>query len=206
MLIAGCKGDEPSGQPPNADQEYEKLNSEYILLKAEIELLSESEPYLVLDFRHNKIALKLKAATVWDYPFNFEKTDSQDIGEFLNAFRNDKSSPVKPVKSKHLFESVGQTPDSVLKIVGEAVNVKPELLQRDIPEQFQIAWSNDLKLVVKTEVRGKALSSVRNAIIHIADALESPLGGNRIELKMDPTAALTLYRAVEKGMPTLVVD
>jgi hypothetical protein len=205
IIIACCNRTNPVKQQKTADWDYENANYQYKLYQAEINLANGQKPYLVIDFQLDRVMLKLKGAIVWDYPLTFIETDSSEIVEFIKSFRGVKNNIVRNIKNKYLFEVIYKTSDSVLQIVSEAVKIKPELLQREIPEQFQITWSSELKLVVRTDIIGKPLSRIHNAFVRITDALDSPLGDKIIKLKMEPLAALTLYRAAEKGMPTLII-
>jgi hypothetical protein len=203
-LAANCgKTDQPEAGK-SSDWEYAEANYEYRLLQYELNLAQTGQPYLGLDFFKNNIVLKLKGATVWDYPLSLTDADSAEIKAFIKSFIGEKANPLRPVKNKYLFKAADKTSDSVLQIVGEVVNVNPELLQRELPEQFQIAWSGELKIVVNTDITGKPISAFKNVLVKITDVLDSPLGEKTIELKMEPAEALTLYRAVEKGMPTLL--
>jgi len=198
----GITDQSESGKSPGWD--YAEADYEYRLLQLELNLAQSGQPYLVLDFLKSKIMFKLKGATVWDYPLAITDTDSAEVKAFIKTFIGNGVYPLRPVKNKYLFKAADKTSDSVLQIVGEVVRVDPELLQREIPEQFQIAWSGELKLVVKTDISGKPISRIQNVLVKLTDALDSPLGEKIIELKMEPAEALTLYRAVEKGMPTLL--
>jgi len=204
IINCGKSGNQESGKSPGWN--YADADFQYKLLQIEINLAKTEKPYLMLDFINNRIMLKLKAAIVCDCPLNIADTDSLEMKDFIKSFIGEDNNPLRPIRGKHLFEAAEKTPDSVLQIVGEVVKVKPELLQRDIPEQFQIAWNGELKMVVKTDISGKPSSRIQNVLVRLTDALDSPLGEKVIELKIEPTAALTLYRAIEKGMPTLLID
>jgi len=109
------------------------------------------------------------------------------------------------VKEKHLFVTTDKTPDSILTIVGQAVGVEPALLQRDIPGRFEIVWEGDLVLDVRTDVAGQPVSKFRNFMIDVKRTIISPVKTiPKIEVKISPDDALTLYRAVDPGMYTLL--
>jgi hypothetical protein len=92
----------------------------------------------------------------------------------------------------------------VLAIVGEVVKVDPDLLQRELPERFQLLWDYGLTMEIRTEIAGRPKSIVNGALVEFRHALRRPFGEAHLTLKMDPEAALTLYRAAQPGMPTLL--
>ena len=91
-----------------------------------------------------------------------------------------------------------------MAIVGEAIRVDPELLQRALPERFQLLWGNGLILEIRTDISGKPISKLQNAIVQIKQALSMPFGETTIVLKIEASEALTLYRAANRGMATLI--
>ncbi len=182
---------------PQAETEYRQIQMELRLAKAD-------ELYLVLDTKDRKLELRMKDAVVWSYPMNFAPEDSTNVREFIKRFRGKKNNLVRRLVDKHLFSASEKTPDSVLAIVGEAVRVDPSHLQRDIPQRFQLSWGDGLILEVRTDVSGKSVSVLQNAITELRQVISQPFGEVTIVLKIDPTEALTLYRAVSPGMPTLI--
>jgi hypothetical protein len=132
------------------------------------------------------------------------QTDSQEVEKFATRFAGRGERVVLPLADKYLFAAEDKTSDSVLTIVGEVTNVDPELLQREVPERFQLFWSYGLIMEVRTAVSGKPTSASKNALVKLRHALRSPFGEAYLFLNMNPDDALTLYRAAKRGMPTLI--
>jgi hypothetical protein len=202
MLLSCGKGQNDSKE--TADVKRNKDQQEYRLIRTELVLIKTEKPYLALDFNKKKIMLKLKGAVLWSYPMNFAVADSSEINEFWFRFIGDRSHLVRVLKEKYLFEGTKQTPDSILAIVSRALKVDPSLLQRVLPERFQLRWADGLFLEIQTDVSGEPISKVRNAIAGIGKAVRLPFGEATITIKMDAVDALTLYRATAPGIPTLI--
>jgi len=208
VTILSC-GQGQSERTEQADKNHGEWNrfhaeNEYKLIQAELKLTKADQPYMVLDLRENKLKLKLKGAVVWSYPMDFASTDSDEVKEFMKRFRGNEGIFARPVADKYLFAAEDRTPDSVLAIVGEAIRVDPELLQRDLPERFQLLWGNGLILEIRTDISGKPISKLQNAIVQIKQALSMPFGETIIVLKIESSEALSLYRAANRGMVTLI--
>jgi hypothetical protein len=133
-----------------------------------------------------------------------DEADSDDISEFVEKFRGSQKKLIRPLVDRHLYAAMDKTPDSILAIVGEVVKVDPELLQREVPQRFQISWSPGVVLEVKTEAVGKPTSRIKNTMADFRRAIQLPFGVARITVKMNAEDALTLYRASQPGLPTLI--
>jgi hypothetical protein len=188
----------------NKNWDRPRVESEYGLIQAELKLALSEELYMVLDFERKELRLKLKGATVWNYPLNLAEADSQEVGEFVQRFQGDAGRLVRFLSEKHLFTSQEKTPDSILAIVSEVVKADVELLQRDVPARFQLLWGYGLILEVRTDIKGIPKSKFKSTIIEVREALRRPFGEARIVVKMAPDDALTLYRAAHPGLPTLL--
>ena len=179
--------------------------SEYRLIKAELNLADSKKPYLVLNFREQRIQLHLNGVLVWEYPMELLETDPSELKDFADDFLGDKRTLVRPILEKHLFGAQDMTPDSVLAIISEATNVKGDLMQRELPSRFQLLWAGGLTIDVRTDIEVKPRSKFQNTIADIKQAISGPLGHETIILKMPKESALTLYRATLPGLPTLIV-
>ncbi len=188
----------------NAAWERRQAELEYRLIQAELLLAKSEEPYLVIDLNRNELQLKLKGVVVWNHPIWFIETDSLEVRDFAQRFEGDEKYLVRPLSDKFLFTAQNKTPDSILAIVSEAVRTKPELMQRDVPERFQLLWSTGLILEVRTEIVGKPKEKLKSTMLEIRHALKRPFGEAHIVVKMAPEAALTLYRATHPGLSTLI--
>jgi hypothetical protein len=182
----------------------EKTELQYRLIQTELLLAKSSEPYLVIDLEESRLQLRLKGVVVWSSPIQFMETDSQEVRDFVRRFEGEKKDQVRPLSDKFLFTAQNKTPDSVLAIVSQAVKAKPELMQRDIPERFQLFWESGLILEVWTEIEGKTKTKLKGTLVEVRHAIQRPFGEAHITLKMTPEAALTLYRAAYPGLPTLL--
>jgi hypothetical protein len=111
---------------------------------------------------------------------------------------------VRPILYKYLFAATSKTADSILAIVSEATTFPPELLQRTIPERFQLKWSDDIVLDIRTDVVGKPESKWKNTMVDIRQAIAGHLGDALVSVKMPKDNAITLYRAAVIGLPTLI--
>jgi hypothetical protein len=176
----------------------------YRLIQTELLLAKSNEPYLVIDLDKNQLQLKLKGAVVWSQLIRFLETDSQEVRNFVQRFEGENKGLVRPLADKFLFTAQNKTPDSILAIVSEAVKAKPELMQRDVPERFQLFWNSNLILEVRTEIEGKPKTKLKGTIVEVRHAIQRPFGEAHIILKMTPEGALTLYRAAHPGLPTLI--
>ena len=181
-----------------------KADLEYRLIQAETRLAKTEKPYLVLDMKNREIVIKLKGALVWSYPMEVDDANSEQIDDFVHRFRGNQMRLIRPLTETHLFAASDKTPDSILAIVGEAVNVDPNLLQREVPQRFMISWSPSLSLEIRTDVAGKPTSRFKNTFVEFRQALSLPFGVARIVIKMNPEDALTLYRVSRPGLPTLI--
>jgi hypothetical protein len=181
----------------SAEQEYRQIQAELNLAKTE-------KPYLVVDLRKKLVLVKLKGAVVWSYPMDFAAADSAEARQFTRLFRGDDFKVVRTLFDKHMFEAAEKTPDSILAIVGRAVRVDPDLLQRNLPERFQLEWEDGLFLEIRTDISGEPISKFRNTLVLLRKAVQRPFGEAVIVLKMDAEAAMTLYRATPLGMPTML--
>ncbi len=207
-LLAACgKNGKQAGRQSNDDikWDWQAAEAEYEQIQAELKLARTEEPYLVLDFRKSEIMIKLKGVEVWSCPM--ETADKEDEGpaDFCKRFQGEDHLLVRNVSGEHLFAASGKTPDSILAIVGKAVNIDPELLQRQVPQRFQILWDNNLILEIRTDIAGKPTSRIKNTLAEVSRALKLPFGEAYLALKMDPDRALTLYRAGKPGLPTLII-
>jgi hypothetical protein len=197
---------EQSSIPNQAAKKWnrERAELDYRLIQTELKLAKSEELYMVLNLPSKVLRLKLKGAVVWDYPIDISEADSQEVREFVKRFTGDDGRLTRLLSGKHLFSAQDKTPDSVLAIVGEAVKVDPELLQRDVPARFELLWGYGLILEIRTDIMGKPKSRLKNAIIKIQETLHRPFGEARIIVKMHPDDALTLYRATRPGLSTLL--
>jgi hypothetical protein len=208
LLIVSCaqKGSQERAVEVIRDKNWNRSRAEieYELLQAELRLARIGKPYLVLDVNRGMLFIKLKGAVVWDSPMELADADSSDVGKFVERFSDNNRRYVRPISEKYLFAASEKTPDTILAIVGEAVNVDPELLQRVIPQRFQLRWNHGLILDIHTDIPGKPTSKFKNTFVEFRRALQRPFGEAYIGLKMSADDALTLYRASQPGLPTLI--
>jgi hypothetical protein len=202
MQIACNKGDQ-NAQSSDKKWNRTEAEAEYEFLQADIRLANSVKPYLVLNFKKKEIEIKLKGAVVWNSPLDIID-NSDDLGGFAQSFRGEENKIIRPLLEKHLFAFSDKTPDSILVIVGAAVSVDPELLQREIPERFQLLWDKNLVIEIRTNVVGKPISRFKNTMLELRRMIQKPFGASFLIIKMDPEMATTLYRASQPGIPTMV--
>ncbi len=176
----------------------------YQIIRAELKLAATEKAYLVINLKKMELELRLKAVPVWSYPLKSENNDTSSIRDFGESFFDDGNGVVRTLEDKHLFAGKKQTPDSILKIVSEASKVSPELLQRIVPARFQLTWEGGFVLDCVTDVSAQPESSLKNTLVELGQMLKIPFGLKRLEVKIAPDAAITLFRASEPGLPTLI--
>lgn len=206
-LLVSCAGKkQPGTNATSSDKHWDQKQAElqYRLLQAELKLSQSKSAYLVLDFRRNQLEIKVQGATVWNYPLTLEQTELSELHEFSDRFLGDKQTVVRPLLFKYLFSASSRTPDSILAIVSNATMFPSELLQRTIPERFQLKWGDDIILDVRTDVVGKPESKWKNTMVEIRQAIAGRLGDAYVTVKMPKDNAITLYRAAVIGLPTLI--
>jgi len=207
-LLSACRKDKTEATAPKGKKSAaasEPKFSQFQLMQAELVLANTVKPYLVLDLAQGALEIRLKGVIVWDYPLAMDPEESAPLDKFARMFLSDESNPVRPVAGKYLFASQGRSPDTLLAIVSGALNVDPGLLQRDIPSRFQIQWAKNIILDVSTDVTAEPKSKLKNTLLEVSQALQRPFGEGRLTMKMHPDAALTFWRAIEVGLPTLII-
>jgi len=214
IIYSGCSGGEDKISDASSTEKktkatsqkwnYDKANLEYRLAEAELKLAQRKEAYLVLDFPEKELVIKLGGATVWSYPLNIDAANSDGLSDFMENFMDGEMPFIRPVTEKHLFASTEKSSDSVLSIVSQVVRADVNLMQRDIPQRFEIHWGSGLTLEVKTEVAGQPRSKFKNAVIGFRKVLQKPFGEATLSINMDANSALTLYRVADRGLITLI--
>jgi hypothetical protein len=207
MSVFACKktaSKNASSPRPAATGDRLQAELQYRLIQTELLLAKSNQPYLVIDLDKNQLQLKLKGAVVWNQPIQLVETDSQEVKDFARRFEGEHDQLVRSLSDKFLFTARNKTPDSILVIISDAVKAKPELMQRDVPERFQLLWSSDLILEVRTEIAGKPKEKLKSTMLEIRHAIRRPFGEAHIIVTMTPEAALTLYRASHPGLPTFL--
>jgi len=180
------------------------LQRDYDLLQSELHLAKSGKLYMVFDFRKRELQLKIKAAVVWNYHLDSSSVSDEQMDAFAGKFIGNGREYIRPISGKHLFAADKKTPDSVLAIVGKAVNINPELLQRELPERFQLKWGGGTLLEVHTNVEGKAKAPLKNVLVQVGQVLAKPFGEYGLDITAPAEQALTLYRATSVGLPTMV--
>lgn len=203
-LQSGCnKNGDQNEQAGGKKWNHSTAEAEYEVLQSEYRLASAVKPYLVFNLKKKALEIRLKGVVVWSAPLDLID-DSEDYDDFAKSFRGDDHKMIRPLLEKHMFAYSDKTPDSILVIVGEAVMADPKLLQREIPERFQLLWDKNLVLDVRTNVAGKPISRLKNTIRELRRMIQKPFGETILIIRMEPDMALTLYRACEPGLPTMV--
>jgi hypothetical protein len=204
LLSCGQRNQQGSSATKEPGLDQQQVELQFRVLQAELKLAQSNQAYLVLDFQRNQLEIKLQGTTVWNYPMTIEKTEASELHEFSERFMGSQQNVVRPLLFKYLFAASGRTPDSILAIVSGATMFPPELLQRTVPERFQLKWSDDIVLDIRTDVAGKPESKWKNTMVDIRQAIAGHLGDVLVTVKMPKDNAITLYRASVIGMPTLI--
>jgi hypothetical protein len=204
LLSCGERNKQGSSATKEAEWNQEQAELEYRVLQAELKLAQSNQAYLVLDFQRNQLEIKVQGATVWNYPMTIEQTATSELHEFSERFMGSQQDVVRPLLFKYLFAASSRTPDSILAIISSATMFPPELLQRTIPERFQLKWSDDIVLDIRTDVVGKPESKWKNTMVEIRRAIAGSLGDAYVTVRMPKDNAITLYRAAVIGLPTLI--
>jgi hypothetical protein len=209
MLAACSNPPKESDSKTKADAKGSKWDrksaaQEYRLLQTELKMAETKKLYLVIDLRRMELEFRLKGATVWTQPIEMVEPDSGKLVEFAKRFEGDNGQFMRNIDNKYLFAADNKTPDSVLAIVGQAVNINPSLLQRDVPARFQLSWEGGLVLDIRTDITAKPKAKLKNVLLEVGQAIKSPFGEITLEIKTNPEGALTLYRATKRGLPTVI--
>ncbi len=220
FLITGCdkldqiRGGKEENSPVVSQSTLELL---YQTANMELTLANSGKPYLVVDIPRKSLEIRLKGTILLTVPMNLIEAQPGDLDKFIASFGS-KGTLLRPLAGKYLFDSIDQTPDSVLAIVSEVVNVKAELLQREIPERFRLFWNDQLNLdilsvkdtLATTKVKPK--ESFKEALqgrfedmkMEVRYVMRKPFGVRLIVLEAKPEDALTIYRVANEGVPTLL--
>jgi hypothetical protein len=205
LLFSACgrkQEKQASGPKPwNRD----RAAAEYLLIKTELQLADSSKPYLVINAPAKSLEIRLKGAVVWESPLQSGNGEPLNLERFLRKFEED-GNILRPVAKKYLFAATEKNPDSVLSIVSEALGVDQDLLQREVPSRFQLHWKGGLVMDVNTSAAGKPTSPFKNTLMKVGQALKAPFGEVHLVLRMDQDKAVTFWRAVQAGWPTMVVS
>jgi len=181
----------------------------YQTASAELKLAKSGQPYLVFDIPRRALEVRLKGTVVFRTPLEVVEAPAASLDRFIEKFISGEGLLARPIAGKYLFEAQQQTPDSILKIVSEVINVKPELMQREIPSRFRVFWDDKLVLDVLSDVEVKASAKpleekLQNTMMEARYVLRRPFGATLLALRVTGEEAMTLYRVAKPGLPTLV--
>jgi len=211
LLLSGLASanDQPKAPKPRKPAAETPLpptaNLDYRLTLTELTLARAAQPYLVLDFRQRKIAIKLKGALVLEQEMIPDSTALDQVEPFVKTFLADGRRLARPVLGRYLIAAQPRIADSLVTMVGKILNVKPELLQRELPSHFHLVWEGGAMMDVRTDVEGQPDRRALTYLIRARDALRHLLGKPKLVIWMPAENALTLYRVATPGLPTLVV-
>lgn len=207
-LAGGCGKSSPAdsgkGGPVSDNQTSDSITTSYRRLQTELLLAQSKKAYLVLDLPHRQLQLKLGGAVVWNHPLLLSDTSAGAIRSFSERISNPRQGWVRTVKERHLFASKDQTPDSILSIVGEALKIDPKLIQRELPQKFQLVFDDGFIMEFRSGVEGADESGFKSTYLNASTALKRLFGEVYMVSTLDSQAALTLYRAADTGMVLLV--
>lgn len=221
MSINGCDRIKEWHRSGGGNAAIDKSSQELLYQTAtlELSLANSGKPYLVIDVPRKALEIRLKGAILLTVPLKLLEAEKGDLDKFVASFGGH-GSLLRPLQGKYLFQAFDQTPDSVLAIVSGVVNVKAELLQREIPERFRLFWNDNLNLdvvsqkdtVADAKPKAKPKETIQEALqgklenmkMEARYVLRKPFGVRLIVIEASPEDALTLYRVASIGAPTLL--
>lgn len=181
----------------------DSLKREWKLLALQTELAKSSDPYLVLDSRNLSFTLKLGNAVVWTLKED-SGTAKLNIPALIADFSPD-SAFLYSTANIRLMEYEPRFPDSLLKIVSDAMDMDPSLLQREIPVAFEIKWRNGPTLLVHSTPENQPVVVEVSFREKLGLWLDSFKGHRAFSVQTNREVALTLYRTLKNGALTLVL-
>lgn len=184
----------------------EEIAKEKAKLEAEMALADSAKPYLVLDLERRMLLIKLGGAVVWEHLLELADADEKKIKDFMVSLENPEQHYVRYIKEKHLFSGKEQTPDSVLSIVGEALKIDKALIQRQIPERFQLEFDDGFVMEFRSAVKGKETSKFKNTVLSVKNVFNQLFGEVFLVTTIDSIASITLYRMAEPGVPLILAQ
>ncbi len=203
MLIVSCRGERAAEREGSQVARLRALE-EYRVLQAEVAVASTESLYLVLDFAHARMDLRMRGTRVWSYPLR-ARNGEKAVEAFLRRFRGDEGRVVGVVHWKHRFRGQEKIPPQVLGVVGTSLGVSPEALQRVVPQRVLLSFGDRTYVDIHTEVTGRVGSRTRDVLAGWKKAMGLLAGGACVDLSVEGLEALTLHDAVRRGTPVLVV-
>jgi hypothetical protein len=204
LLLSACGQKRPAAEKQKV-WNRDRATAEYQLIQTELQLADSAKPYLVINGPKNRLEIRLKSSVVWTSPMGNGNDKPLNFDRFQRLFEED-GLLQRPITKKYLFAATEKNPDSVLAIVSKALDVDQSLLQREVPSRFQLNWGDNLVLDVSTTAVGKAASPFKNTLLKVGQALKAPFGEVRLVLNMDANKAVTFWRVMQVGVPTLVIS
>jgi hypothetical protein len=187
---------------PSFAQE-DSLLTEWRVLTAQNELIKGNAPYLVMDGALSSLTLKLGNAIVWTMKED-SGTAPLNVARMVQDF-TPYSALLFAVERIRLMEYEPRFPDSLLKIVSEAMDMDPSLLQREIPVVFEIKWRNGPTLLVHSKPENDPVKIEVPFREKLGMWINSFNGPDVYTVQTDREVALTLYRVSKNGALTLVL-
>ena len=181
----------------------DSLRREWKLLAAQNELIKSNDAYLVLDNRDQSFTLKLGSAVVWVLKED-SGTAKLNVTSLISKFEPD-TAFLFAISNLQLLEYEPRFPDTLLKIVSEAMDMDPSLLQREIPVAFEIKWRNGPTLLVHSTPENQPVVIEVPWREKLGKWLDSFKENNAFEVQTNREIALTLYRVLKSGALTMVL-
>lgn len=175
-------------------------------MQTQLLLAQSQKPYLVLDLKRRQLQIKVGGAVVWNHPLSLADTSAAAITSFYERLKNPDEGWIRTIREKHLFSAKEQTPDSILSIVGEALKIDPDLIQREVPERFQLIFNDGFIMEFRSGVKGDEQSVLKSTYLNASTAIKRLLGEVYLVSTLDSQSAITLYRAADTGLPLYVSD
>lgn len=187
----------------NGGAQADSIAREWKLVATQNELIKLNKPYVQIDAVRNSMVLKLGNAIVWTM-LEDSGTAELDLRDVASDFQPD-STLLFPVEMVRLMEYEPRFPDTLLKIVSEAMDMDPSLLQREIPVAFEIKWHGGPTLLVHSLPENEPVKIEVPFRQKLHYWLQSFRGSHHYEVQTNREIALTLYRVLKNGALTLVI-
>jgi len=113
--------------------------------------ISETEPQLIIDMKHRKIAVKLAGVTLREYAFAVmgdSSTAEKTIGD-----RSDMPTDRQLIQSVHLISAAERISKSEVKAIAEETSLGTDEIQRYIPKRMILTTTSGQRIYIETDVR-----------------------------------------------------
>lgn len=176
----------------------------YRLLQAELLLADAEIPYFVFDLSNRELQIRLRGTVVWNESLRSADADSLQFVDFAAAWSDSGQTVVRYLQEKRLTVGQKRHSDSVLAIVSNILRIDPQLLQRDLPVDFELRWESGFRCRFVAIEDSLQAARATGTLDRVRGSLEFRHQERALMLHIPIERALTLYRVAHPGIPTLV--